>query len=312
MKAIQIHQYGGPDQLKLEEVPVPEIQEDEVLVKVFASGVNPIDWKVRKGLMKQMISYHFPLILGWDFSGVVEKLGAGVTQFKKGDAVYGRPDTTRNGSYAEYLAVKADQIAPKPGKLSHTEAAGVPLAGLTAWQGLMVHGGLRPGQRLLINGAAGGVGSFAVQFARAAGAYVIGTASAANKDFLLQLGVDEAIDYKKPGFEKDLKGLDVVLDTVGGEEQAKLFPALKKGGILVSTVGIREPHQLEQAGVRGKSFMAQSVPEDLKQIADLIDKGKVRPQLARVFPLASAAAAQELSEKGHVKGKLVLEILAGT
>lgn len=307
MKAVQIHEFGGPEVLRYEDAPDPQIASDEVLAKVYATGVNPIDWKIRKGYRKGHVP--LPLILGWDFSGVVEAVGANVTNFKKGDAVFGRPDPSRNGTYAEYVAVKADQIALKPQKSDHIHTAAVPLAGLTAWQGVIELGALQSGQKILITGAAGGVGTYAVQFAKWKGAHVVGTASKENEAYLKDLGTDEVIDYHKQGYEQELKDLDVIFDTIGGEGQNKLIPALKKGGILVSTVGITDQDKLKEAGIQGKSFMAQSKPEDLKQLARLIDDGQLKIIVSKVLPLDQAAEAHRLSEQGHTKGKIVLEVV---
>ena len=293
--------------LRYEDAPQPQIHADEVLVKVYASGVNPIDWKVRKGMRKG--NDQFPLILGWDFSGVVEAVGQNVTNFKKGDAVYGRPDPSRNGTYAEYAAVKADQIAFKPKKPDHIHTAAVPLAGLTAWQGVIELGALQPGQRILINGAAGGVGTYAVQFAKWKSAHVIGTASKENEAYLKDLGADEVIDYHEQGFQQKLKDLDVIFDTIGKDEQNKLIPALKKGGILVSTVGITDQNKVKEAGIEGKAFMAQSKPDNLTQMANLIDEGKIKIVVTKVLPLSQAEEAHRLSEQGHTKGKIVLEVV---
>jgi NADPH:quinone reductase-like Zn-dependent oxidoreductase len=308
MKAVQIHRYGAPEELKYEDAPDPVIKEDEVLVKVYASGVNPIDWKVRKGYLKQWLPHSFPLILGWDLSGVVEQVGSNVKNFKKGDEVYGRPDPSRNGTYAEYIAVRASELAFKPTTLNHTEAAAVPLAGLTAWQGLMHEGELKPGQKVLINGASGGVGTYAVQFAKWKGAKVIATASKENFSFLKELGAEEIYDYHIPGYEKNIKDMDIVLDLAGGEEQKIVAGTLKKGGILVSTVGITDKDLLDEKGIKGKSFMAQSKPEDLKEIASLIDKEKVKPIISKVLPLQKADEAHRISENGKVRGKIVLEV----
>lgn len=307
MKAILIHQYGGPEVLQYEETPVPSIQPDEVLVRVYASGVNPIDWKVREG-HRSSASRPFPIILGWDFSGVVEKIGSQVTAFTAGDEVYGRPDPSRNGTYAEYLAVRAGEIARRPASIDHQAAAGVSLAGLTAWQGLFDHGKLQAGQKVLIQGASGGVGTFAVQFAKWKGAYVIGTASGENIPFLKELGADEVIDYKTDAFEKKLKDIDVVLDTIGGKVQANSLKVLKEGGILVSTVGIDDEEAVKAKGLQAIRFMAKSLPDQLQQIAGLIDAGKVRPIIAQILPLKDAAEAHRISEKGHTRGKIILQV----
>ncbi|HLZ86936.1 MAG TPA: NADP-dependent oxidoreductase [Puia sp.] len=307
MKAIEIHHYGGPEELKLEEVPKPTINPDDVLVRVYATGVNPIDWKIRKGGRSQ--SGTFPKILGWDFSGVIEQVGSQVTQWKAGDAVYGRPDPSRNGTYAEYVAVKANEIARKPASIDHKAAAGVALAGLTAWQALFEHGQLQAGQRVLIHGAAGGVGIFAVQFAKWKGAYVIGTSSEQNILFLEELGADEVIDYRKEDFSRVVADIDLVVDTIGGKVQEDSMKVLRQGGTLVSTVGIQDPEALKARGIRGVAFMAQSGTADLEQIASLIDSGAVIPVVSKILPLKDAAEAQRLSEEGHTRGKIVLQVV---
>ncbi len=218
MKAIRFHKFGGPEVLKAEEVPVPVPGDGELLIKVYASSVNPVDWKIREGKRNEKFPVTLPLIPGWDVSGVVEETGEGVYNFKQGDEVYGRPDPTKDGS-AEYMVVKAGLVSLKPKSIDHVKAAAVPLAGLTAWQGLFEFGKLQKGQKVLIHAASGGVGTFAVQFAKWKGAYVIGTASGHNLNFVKQLGADEVIDYKKERFEDKLTDLDLVFDTIGGDTQ---------------------------------------------------------------------------------------------
>jgi NADPH:quinone reductase-like Zn-dependent oxidoreductase len=308
MKAIEIYHYGGPEELRYEEAAVPPINPDDVLVRVFASGVNPVDWKIRQGGHKTDHDPTLPRILGWDFSGVVEKVGSEVTAWKAGDEVYGRPDLTRNGTYAEYVAVRADEIARKPGSISHKEAAGVALAALTSWQGLFAHGELKAGQRVLIHGASGGVGTFAVQFAKWRGAYVIGTASGKNAGFVQKLGADEVIDYEKEDFSERVRGMDVVFDTQGGKVQQLSLKVLKPGGILVGTVGIQDEKAFREAGVRTVAYMAQSRTKDLEEIAGLIDSGMVFPVISRVFALKDAAEAHRIGGLGHVRGKMVLVV----
>ena len=308
MKAIQIHQFGGPEELKYEEAPMPKINPDDVLIKVFATSINPVDWKVREGEMKQ-IQFKFPLILGWDVSGVITEVGSDVKNFEAGQEVYSRPDLPRNGTYAEFVAVKAGSIAEKPRSISHVEAASIPLAGLTAWQGIFDHGQLKPGQKILIHGASGGVGTLAVQLAKWKGAYVIGTASENNIDFLKELGADEVIDYKNQQFEKELKDIDVVFDTIGGETQKKSVEVLKIGGILVSTVGVQDEEAFKAKNIQTYQFMAQSYPEQLKQIADLVDSGKLKPVINQVFPLEEIAKAQKVSEEGHTRGKIAIKVI---
>ncbi|MDP4148856.1 MAG: NADP-dependent oxidoreductase [Bacteroidota bacterium] len=311
MKAVQIHHYGGPEELKYEDADDPVINPDDVLIRVHATSVNPVDWKIRNGARKEQGSAHFPLILGWDVSGVIERAGARVKGFNEGDEVYGRPDPGRNGAYAEYIAVRASEIALKPKTLDHSVAAAVPLAGLTAWQGLFDHGKLKAGQKVLIHGAAGGVGTMAVQLAKWKGAYVIGTAAKDNIDFLKELGADEVIDYQAERFEEKLTDLDLVFDTIGGEVQARSLNVLKPGGTIVSTVGIRDKEMVKSKGLHGEQYMAQSDPEQLRQLAHLIDQGKLIPVIARTMPLKEAAQAQQISEEGHTRGKIVLKVSDG-
>jgi len=309
MKAIVIREFGGPEVLKMEEMPVPTPSADEVLVKIYASGVNPVDWKIRKGLRKDKFPVNFPLILGWDVSGVIQEVGEDVKDLKAGDEVYGRPDPTKNGTYAEYIVVKANQLAIKPKSIDHIHAAGVPLAGLTAWQGLFDHGHLEKGQRVLIHAASGGVGTFAVQFAKWKGAYVIGTTSSQNVNFVKQLGADEVIDYKKEKFEEKIENIDLVFDTIGGETQKNSLKVLKRGGILITTLKPENEEVAKEKNIHIEGYMAQSNPSDLKEIAELIDDGKIKPIIAKVFPLADAAKAQLLSEEGHTVGKIILQVV---
>jgi NADPH:quinone reductase-like Zn-dependent oxidoreductase len=309
MKAVRIHEFGGPEVLKVEETPKPRPADDEVLIRIYATSVNPVDWKIRKGGRKQKFPSNFPLTLGWDVSGVIEETGNEVTNFKKGDEVYSRPDPTKNGTYAEYVVVKANQVGFKPKTISHQEAAAVPLAGLTAWQGLFDMGGLKAGERVLIHGASGGVGSFAVQFAKWKGAYVIGTTSKKNIGVVKKLGADEVIDYKNEKFEEKVKDVDLVFDTIGGDTQKRSLQVLKKGGRLVTTVEPEYETEGKEKGIDVKGFMGQSYPNELNKIAELIDQGKVKPVINRILPLERAAEAQRLSEQGHVVGKIVLRVV---
>jgi NADPH:quinone reductase-like Zn-dependent oxidoreductase len=308
MKAVEIHHYGGPEELKYEEAEIPTIHPDDVLVRVYASGVNPIDWKIRQGDRQSDKGPTLPRILGWDFSGVIEKVGDKVTTFKVGDEVYGRPDIMRDGTYAEYVAVRAVEIAGKPKSIDHKAAAGVALAALTAWQGLFEKGQLQAGQRVLIHGASGGVGTFAVQMAKWKGAYVIGTASGKNTVFVEELGANEVINYETTDFSSQVKDIDMVFDTRGGEVQQKSLTVLKPGGIIVSTVGIADEAAVKAKGLRSAAYMAQSRTKDLQQIAELIDSGKVIPVISKIFPLKDAAEAHRIGEKGHVRGKIVLQV----
>ena len=309
MKAIRIHEFGGPEVLKLEDAPRPKPDADEVLIKVFATAVNPVDWKIRKGLRKEKFPTNFPLIPGWDVSGEIEEVGSDIKNFRKGDEVYSRPDPTKNGTYAEYVVVKADQVGLKPKSIDHEKAAAIPLAGLTAWQGLFDHGQLVAGQKVLIHGASGGVGTFAVQFAKWKGAYVIGTASEKNIDFLKELGVDEVIDYNKERFEDNLKDIDLVFDTIGSDTQKRSLEVLKNGGRLITTLKPENQEEAKAKNIHIEGFTAQSNPEQLEQIAQLIDEGKVKPVIATIMPLEQAVEAQKLSEAGHTRGKIVLKVV---
>lgn len=321
MKAIRINEFGGTEVLKLEEIARPVAAADEILVKVFASGVNPVDWVVRNGgndFLRPHLS--LPMTLGWDAAGIVEEVGSEVKEFRKGDEVYGVPNFPgTNGSYAEYCAAKAAQFALKPKRLSFNEAAGVPLVGLVAWAGVFDLGKLRAGQRIFIKGASGGVGNFAVQFAKAKGAYVIASASTGNLPFLKELGADEVIDYKTQDFAALLHDIDVVFDASplrDEEERLKAVSVLKTGGILVS-VNVDFPFSeavqkaLTEKEAKGELIYAQSHHREwLTEIAGLIDEGKVNVFISKVYPLAQVAEAHRQSETWHVRGKLVLEIKA--
>ena len=318
MKAIRIHEFGGPEVMKLEDIEHPAPAADEILVKVYASGVNPVDWVIRGGgndFLKPLLK--LPMTLGWDAAGVVEETGGDVTAFKKGDEVYGVPNFPgEGGSYAEYCAAKASQFAIKPKNIGFNEAAGVPLAALTAWTGIFEFGKLQPGQRILIQGASGGVGSFAVQFAKAKGAYVIGIASTDNLEHLKQLGADEVIDYKTQKFEDLVREIDVVFEASplrDNNERLKSVKVLKQGGIL-SSVNLDFPFNdavtaaLRAKNAKGELVAMQSRGDWLEEIAQLIDDGKVKVFISKVFPLERVAEAHRESETHHVRGKLVLEV----
>lgn len=306
MKAVRIHQYGGPEELKYEETADPVLNPDDVLIKIYATSINPVDWKIRQGHRKN--TSQFPLILGRDVSGVIEKVGDSVANFQPGDEVYANPDISRPGTYAEYVAVRASEIALKPVTIGHELAAAIPLAGLTAWQGLFDQGELKSGQKILIHGAAGGVGNMAVQLAKWKGAYVIGTASESNISFLKDLGADEVIDYRQEDFSEKLKDLDVVFDTIGGEVQTKSLKVLKPGGILVSTVGIQDEAALKAKGIRGAQYGTHPSADNLQALAQLVDAGKIRPIVSRIFPLKEIQEADRISEEGHTRGKIVLMV----
>ena len=309
MKAVRMHAYGAPDVLKYEDAPRPEPAAGEVLVRIHAAAVNPVDWKIRAGYLKAFREYPMPLILGWDVSGVVESVGAGVSDWKPGDAVYSRPDIGRDGAYAEYIAVKATELGRKPKNLDHVHSAAIPLAALTAWQAMFEAGRLMAGERVLIHAAAGGVGTFAVQLAKWKGAYVIGTASAQNHDFLRDLGADEVIDYQTTPFEKAVRDVDVILDAMGGETRQRSWQVLKKGGILVSIVGPPSAEDAAAHGVRQASVFVQPNRSQLEEIAQLADAGKLKPIIEAVLPLSEAARAHEMNQTLHTRGKIVLQVV---
>lgn len=306
MKAIRIHTYGGPEVLKYEDVTRPAPNPDDVLIKVLAAGVNPVDWKIRQGYMEDMFS--LPLIPGWDVAGIIEEKGKDVTSLEVGDSVYARPDIVRNGAYAQYIAVKASEVALKPESIDYIHAAAVPLAGLTAWQSLFDLAHLQAGQKILIHAAVGGVGHFAVQFANWASAHVIGTASANNHAFLQSIGAHETIDYNVSAFDDAVHDVDVVFDTMGGEIWQRSWKVLKKGGIMVSTLRGPEAGGMDALNKLCAHVFVQPDADQLGEIAILIDSGHVRPEIAGVFPLHEAEKAHRQSEEGHTRGKIVLEV----
>jgi NADPH:quinone reductase-like Zn-dependent oxidoreductase len=309
MKAVCIYSYGGPEVLVYEDAPRPHPAAGEVLVRIHAAGINPVDWKIREGHLDKMLHHTFPLVLGWDFSGVVESLGAGLTRLKIGDEVFSRPDIARDGAYAEFIAVKESEVALKPKSVDHIHAAAMPLAGLTAWQTLFDAGGLSAGQRVLIHAAAGGVGHVAVQVAKWKGAHVIGTAAARNHDFLRELGVDQVIDYDTERFEDVVQPVDVVLDAMGGDTQERSWKVLKPGGILVSIVSPPSAEAAAKHGVREAFVFTQPNAAQLGEIAKLADTEKLKVIVETILPLADATRGQELSERGHGRGKIVLRVI---
>jgi NADPH:quinone reductase-like Zn-dependent oxidoreductase len=305
MKAIQIETFGGLDVLRLKQLHIPQPGPGELLVKVSAAGVNPVDYKIRSGKYPAVKEDKLPYVLGRDACGVVKVSESGL--FEPGDVVYGVPGIER-GSYAEYVVLKESELARKPASLDNIAAAAVPLAGLTAWQGLFRYGRVEAGQRVLIHAGSGGVGHFAIQFAKARGAHVITTVSKEHADFVLQIGADEVVDYKEQHFEKELRDLDMVFDLIGGETQDKSWQVLKKGGILVSTLNAPSQEKAAEYGVRATRFTFTETGSELGEIADLIDSGKVVVKVSKTFPLEDVAAAHRLIEEGHTEGKIVLTI----
>ncbi|MER9875488.1 NADP-dependent oxidoreductase [Mesorhizobium sp. M0195] len=305
MKAVRIHDFGGPEVLSLDAVPLAQPHDDEVTLKVYAASVNPVDYKVRKGSS----GADLPVTLGRDVSGVVELCGTRAHTLKKGDPLYAMLGNDRGGN-AEYVVVKATEAAAKPQRLSHAEAAAVPLAGLTAWQGLFDHGGLKSGQRVLIHGGAGGVGHLAVQFAKAAGAFVATTVSAQDFDFVRALGADQAVDYKNQRFEEVVEDVDLVFDLVAGETQDRSWDVLKPDGTLVSTLSEPSAEKARLHRARGVSYFTKPNAAQLAEISRLIDAGKVRPFVQAIYPLEEVARAEEQLEKQHTRGKIVLQVAA--
>jgi len=308
MKAIVAHEYGGPEVLKLEAVPVPAPKEDEMLVKVVAAGVNSFDGVLRAGKFAKPNGTQLPWHPGYDIAGTVEKVGGKVTKFKVGDAVYAFITILKGGAYAEYALAKQTDAALKPATISFVEAAGAPSVALTAWQAIVDKANVQSGQTVLIHGASGGVGLFAIPIAKIRGAKVFATASTANQDFLKQLGADVAIDYKTQKFEDIAKDVDVVIDGVGGETLARSYPIVKKGGIIVSLTDRVDQAQLDKYGIRGASLVVQNNGDELAQIGKLIDEKKIKVIVSETFPLADAAKAQEKADTGHARGKIVLKV----
>lgn len=311
MKAVRLHRQGGPEQLVYEDAPRPELGAGDALVRVHATGITPAELTWAETYRNCDGSERLPAIPGHEVSGVVESVADGVDDVMIGEEVYALTSFCRDGAAAEYVGVRAADLAPKPKSLNHTQAAAVPLSALTVWQAFFDHAHLVSGQRVLIHGAAGGVGAFAVQIARWLGAYVIGTASAENRDFLLRLGADEAIDYRQTQFEQVLHDVDVVLDTIGGETRERSWQVLKPTGILVTLPGpIPESEAIEHGkrGRRGLFFVVKPDREQLGKIAELIDSGVIRPVIAETIPLAKARQAFERGVAGHTRGKLVLQV----
>jgi NADPH:quinone reductase-like Zn-dependent oxidoreductase len=304
-RAIRIHDFGGPEVLREETVDVRDPGDGEMLLRVRAAGVNPVDYKIRKGGYPAVGPDKLPFVLGRDVAGEVVAVGTGVTLFARGDRLYAMPAIDRGG-YADHVIIKESEAAMAPAILDVVHAGAVPLASLTAWQGLFQHGGLIAGQSVLIQGGAGGVGHFAVQFAKARGARVFTTVSAEDIDFAYKLGADVAIDYKAQRFEDEARHMDLVYDLIGGETQARSFTVLKPGGTLVTTLAQPSQDKAAAHGVRALRYTAQESGHDLEEIGELIGRELVRPYVDRTFPLAQAGQAQRVLESEHVRGKIVL------
>lgn len=303
MRATRIHEWGGD--LVLDVIPVPVPKDDQILIRVRASSINPVDWKAQAGYMQQYLS--LPLTLGWEAAGDVVALGAGAAAsgLKVGDAVYAKSNS--NG-FAEFVAVPAINAAPKPASLDYGQAATLPVAALTAWQGLFDHAGLQAGQKVLIHGAAGGVGHFGVQLAKWRGAYVIGTGSAGNEAFIRQVGADQFIDYRTTRFEDVVQDADVVFDTVGGETLERSYAAARSGGIVVTVAGRPSPEAAQARGVRAAGVGATATREQLDALTAAVEAGHIKPTVSAVYPLAQAGEALAKNKEGHTRGKMVITV----
>ncbi|WP_339187025.1 NADP-dependent oxidoreductase [Paenibacillus sp. FSL R5-0490] len=309
MKAVVINQYGSKEELVEQEVNKPRAEANQVVVKLEATSINPIDWKLREGYLKEMYDWEFPIILGWDVAGVITEIGSNVTKWKVGDRVFSRPDTTRFGSYAEYTAVDEHLLAKLPDSISYEEAAAVPLAGLTAWQVLFTHGDLKEGETVLIHAGAGGVGMYAIQLAKHAGAHVITTASEKNHELLYSLGADQVIDYKTENFEEILKDIDLVFDTMGGEVAENSYKVLKPNtGRLITIVGEPNHDTAKSHNVLAKGIWLQPDGDQLQRMADLMEENKIKSIVGATFPFSRQGIydAHALSETHHAVGKIVI------
>ncbi|PEB79237.1 NADP-dependent oxidoreductase [Bacillus nitratireducens] len=305
MKAIVIDQYGNVEELQERQVPKPVVKCNEVLIRIQATSVNPVDWKIRKGDLQEKLRFSFPITLGLDVAGVIEEVGEDVDHFKIGDKVFTKPENIGKGSYAEYITVKSDLVAQMPNNISFEEAASIPLAGLTAWQSLVDYAQIKENDRVLIHAGAGGVGSFAIQIAKSFGAFVATTASSKNEEFLKSLGADLIIDYKNEKFEELLSDYNIVLDTIGGEVQEKSFQIIKSGGVLVSIV--HEPlHEVK--GIRSGFLWLKPSGKQLEELTSLIQDGKIKPIISKVVPFSEQGVREShiLSESQHTRGKIVI------
>ncbi len=315
MKAIALREFGGRDKLERMDLPIPEVGKGEILVRVKAAGVNPVDWKIREGWLKDRFPYKFPLVPGWDAAGVVEKVGQGVTRFKAGDEIfaYCRKPVVQGGAYAEYVVLSEEHMALKPKNTLFTEAAGIPLASLTAYQALVDAAKVKAGERVLIHAAAGGVGGFGVQIARDRGAVAWGTASSRNEKYVRGLGAERVIDYTRDDFGKVVRsvypdGMDVVFDCVGGQVLKQSAEIVRDGGRLVSIVDSLDEQRLRQRDIRFEFVFVAPNATELSAIGEMVEQRRLRVHVSKVLPLAFAREAHELIESGHTRGKIVLEV----
>jgi NADPH:quinone reductase-like Zn-dependent oxidoreductase len=314
MKAIILKKAGGIENLELKDMPMPVLKSDEVVIQAKAISINPVDIKTRMGksLYEELKGWNEPIILGWDVSGVITETGSAVTEFKNGDEVFGMINFPGHGkAYAEYVASPASHVALKPSNISHEAAAAATLAALTAWQSLVTHAKLKKGQKVLIHAAAGGVGHYAVQMAKHLGAYVIGTSSASNREFVLGLGADEQIDYKTSKIEDAVQGVDLVLDSIGDATIDSSVAVTKKGGTVIflpSGVSDEKLKRLNSSGVNCYRILVESNGDDMTIIAGLLEKGIIESFVSGVFPFEKMAEAHQQIETGKTKGKIVVTI----
>ena len=310
MKAIIVNEFGGTDQLHFVEMAIPVILADEVLIQVKAISINPVDVKTRagKGMAARMKEFK-PLVLGWDISGVITAVGDDVKDFKKGDEVFGMVNFPGHGkAYAEYVAAPANHLARKPTNISHEQAAAATLAALTAWEALTQHAKVLRGQRVLIHAASGGVGHYAVQIAKHFGAYVIGTSSAANRNFVMSLGADEHIDYRAQQLDHVIAPVDFVLDTVGGDTVENSLSLTNRGGTIISILGGKASSKAEEQKINCSSFLVQSNGSNMKQLASLLEKNILKSHVTKIYPFASMADAHAHVETGRTVGKVVVSL----
>ena len=308
MRAVRVHTFGDASHLKLENIPRPELPADGILIRQRATSVNPVDWKMRDGDFPPVGEDALPVTPGGDVAGVVEGVGASVPNFEAGDEVYGLIGIV--GAYADYVIAKPQMVAKKPQTVDFGEAAAVPLAALTAWQGLIDLGGLAAGKRVLIHGGTGGVGHFAIQIAKPKGAWVATTVSGQEADFARELGADQVVDYKTERFEEVVEPVDIVFDLIAGDTQTRSFGIIKPGGALVSTLGEPDSDLGTRHGIRTAGFLVEPNADQLGELAALVDDGQVKITVQRRFPLEDIAAAQDMLEKEHTRGKIVVDISA--
>ncbi|MDN4072256.1 NADP-dependent oxidoreductase [Fictibacillus terranigra] len=310
MKAIVIHEYGSRDQLVEKKIADPKPGPKDVLIEIHASSVNPVDWKIREGYLRDRLSFNFPVILGWDAAGIVKEAGSSVTKFKPGDEVFTRPATERDGTYAELLAADEELVAFKPKNLTFEEAASIPLVGLTAWQCLVEFANIQEGHRILVHAGGGGVGSFAIQLAKAKGAYVISTGSGDSEEIIKESGADEFINYKEKDFTEAIDPVDIVFDTIGGEVQHNSYKVIKPGGILVSIVSPPIQKDATNHSVKAGFVFLEPDGAQLAEIGKLIESGQIKPFVGETFPLTQEGVrkAHELSESHHAKGKIIIQV----